>query len=331
MNARIPFSREVLELDCDREAAKIALSIREALAKTLHRRGLVLGISGGIDSSVTAALCVQAVGKDKVIGLQMPERHSSDETGPLSSLLADHLGIRKIHWDISSLLDAAGFYTRYDEAVRSAIPEYGAGWKSKIVLPGIDEDRPYALYSIVAVSPDGAMIKKRLDLDSHLAIVAATNFKQRIRKMLEYYHADKHNYAVAGTPNRLEYDQGFFVKLGDGAADIKPIAHLYKTQVYQLARHLGLPEAICLRPPTTDTYSLPQGQDEFYFTVSYEIMDLCLYGKNHGIDAGTVGEHTGLSPQQVLGIYRDIEKKRSATQYLHLPPILVGDVPEIAH
>jgi NAD+ synthase len=326
-----PFSREVLTIDCDREAARIALSIREALATKLHRRGLVLGISGGIDSSVTAALCAQAVGKDKVIGLQMPERHSADETMALSSLVADHLGIRRVHWDISALLDAAGFYARYDEAVRSVIPEYGAGWKSKLVLPGIGEDKPYALFSIVASPPEGMEIKKRLDLNSYLAIVAATNFKQRIRKMLEYYHADKHNYAVAGTPNRLEYDQGFFVKLGDGAADIKPIAHLYKTQVYQLARHLSLPETIIRRPPTTDTYSLPQSQDEFYFTVSYEIMDLCLYGKNHSIDGETVSQHTGLSPQQVLGIFKDIDKKRSITRYLHMPPILTDEVPEITY
>lgn len=325
------FTPDVFKLDCDRETARISLSIRGALAKRLHRRGLVLGISGGIDSSVTAALCARAIGKDKVIGLQMPERHSADETMALSSMVADHLGIRKVHWDISSLLDAAGFYAKYDETVRSVIPEYGTGWKSKLVLPDIGEDKLYTLFSIVAVSPEGMEIKKRLDLNSYLAIIAATNFKQRIRKMLEYYHADKHNYAVAGTPNRLEYDQGFFVKLGDGAADIKPIAHLYKTQVYQLARHLGLPEAIIRRPPTTDTYSLPQGQDEFYFTVSYEIMDFCLYGKNHSIDAGSISEHTGLSPQQVLSIYRDIDKKRSATQYLHLPPILVGEVPEIAH
>jgi len=322
-------SPDVLTLDCKREVGKITLSIKEALAGKLHRRGLVLGLSGGIDSSVTAALCAQAVGKNRVIGLQMPERQSADDTMTLSRLIADHLGIRKIFYDISPILEAVGAYAAYEEAVQTIIPEYAPGWKSKIVLPGLDEDRKYSLYWIVAGSPQGALIKKRLDLNSYLAIVAATNFKQRVRKMLEYYQADKNNYAVAGTPNRLEYDQGFFVKLGDGAADIKPIAHLYKTQVYQLARHLGLPQAIIRRPPTTDTYSLPQGQDEFYFSVSYEIMDLCLYGKNHGIDAERLSSATGLSPQDVLGIYKDIDKKRSATRYLHLPPMLMGDVPEV--
>lgn len=329
MNDKRGFSPDALILDGQHEVERITLSIKEALAKRLHRRGLVLGISGGIDSSVTAALCAKAVGKERVIGLQMPERHSADDTLSLSTQIAEHLEIQKAQCDITPILEAVGYYAKYDEAVRLVIPGYGEGWRSKLVLPSIDEDRTYSLFSIVACSPDGKLIKRRLDLNSYLTIVATTNFKQRIRKMLEYFYADKHNYAVAGTPNRLEYDQGFFVKLGDGAADIKPIAHLYKTQVYQLARYLGLPESIINRPPTTDTYSLPQGQDEFYFAVSYQIMDLCLYGKNHGVDAETLSEHTGLSAQQILGIYSDIDKKRSTTRYLHLPPLLMAKIPEI--
>jgi NAD+ synthase len=162
-----------------------------------------------------------------------------------------------------------------------------------------------------------------------LEIVAATNFKQRVRKMLEYHHADRLNYAVAGTPNRQEYDQGFFVKLGDGAADVKPIAHLYKTQVYGMAAVLGIPEEVRRRPPTTDTYSMPQSQEEFYFSVSYPVMDLCLYGKNHGIPAADVAEASGLKPEQVERVFRDIDSKRRSTRYLHARPVLAGDVAEI--
>jgi NAD+ synthase len=329
MKATLPFPPDPLKIDCGRETEAITVAIRDALARKLRRRGLVLGLSGGIDSSVTAALCVRAVGSDKVIGLQMPERHSADETLSFSSLIADHFGITKFHIDITPILEAVGFYAKYDEAVRMAVPEYGRDWKSKIVISNRTDERAYTLFSVVARSPEGVEKKTRLDVNSYLAIVAATNFKQRIRKMLEYYTADKHHYAVAGTPNRLEYDQGFFVKSGDGAADIKPIAHLYKSQVYQLARFLGLPDAVINRPPTTDTYSLPQGQDEFFFSVSTEIMDLCLYGKNHGLSAEIVGNYAGLSAGQVLGIYRDIEMKRSTTRYLHLPPLLIAPIPEI--
>jgi NAD+ synthase len=168
-------------------------------------------------------------------------------------------------------------------------------------------------------------------LDAYLTIVAATNMKQRTRKLTEYFWAEKTNYAVAGTPNRLEYDQGFFVKYGDGAADVKPIAHLYKTQVYAMARAIGVPEEVCRRRPTTDTYSLPQGQDEFYFALPYEQMDLCLWAHNHGVPAEQVAPIVGLTPAAVQNAFRDIEAKRRTTLVLHLPPVLVETVPEIRH
>jgi NAD+ synthase len=197
------------------------------------------------------------------------------------------------------------------------------------VVPNVVHKPGFTYFSIIAQPPSGETIKKRLPLKAYLEIVAATNFKQRIRKMLEYYHADRLNFAVTGTPNRLEYDQGFFVKLGDGAADIKPIAHLYKTQVYQLAEYLGVPKEICKRPPTTDTYSLPQTQDEFYFSLTYDKMDICLYGKNNSIPASDIAPQVGLTTSQVENVFKDIESKRVATQYLHRQPLLIESVPEV--
>jgi len=199
-----------------------------------------------------------------------------------------------------------------------------------IVLPSVLEDDRYRVFSVVVQSPDGEQTKVRLTPGAYLWIVAATNFKQRTRKMLEYYHADRLNYAVTGTPNRQEYDQGFFVKLGDGAADIKPIAHLYKTQVYQMAEFLGIPEEICNRPPTTDTYSMPQSQEEFFFSVPYGKMDLCLYGKNNGLSPGEVSAAAEMTAEQVDRVYRDIDAKRNATRYLHAPPLLIDKVEEIS-
>jgi NAD+ synthase len=148
--------------------------------------------------------------------------------------------------------------------------------------------------------------------------------------MIEYYHADRLNYAVAGTPNRLEYDQGFFVKNGDGAADFKPIAHLYKTQVYQLAAYLGVPVEIQRRPPTTDTYSLEQSQEEFYFSLPYDKMDVCLYAKDQHLPAGTVAGAIGLTATQVERIYRDIDAKRAAARYLHMEPLLVEQINKVS-
>jgi len=325
------FSAEVLELDLEREAEEIAAALRRAVTKTLLRRGLVVGVSGGIDSSTTLGLAVKAFGPGKVHGLIMPERDSSSASVELGRELCEHLGVDFTVEDIQPTLAAIGCYERYDAAVRRVFPDFGEGWKSKIVLPGdlLDSDR-INVYRVVVEDPAGQRHEARLPLVAYLEIVAATNFKQRIRKTLEYYHADRLNYAVAGTPNRLEYDQGFFVKNGDGAADIKPIAHLYKTQVYAMARHLGLPERICSSTPTTDTYSLEQGQDEFYFVLPFGEMDLLLWAKNHGVDPAEAAPVLGLSVEQVERVYRDIERKRATTRPLQLAPLLVREVPEIA-
>jgi NAD+ synthase len=260
----------------------------------------------------------------------MPERESAAETLELGQLVATAIGVPTVVEDITPVLDSVGCYRRRDDAIRTLIPQYGAGWRVKVALPSVTEGDQYRITSVIAESPDGAQTRARATPAAYLELVAATSFKQRTRKLLEYFHADRLNYAVMGTPNRLEYDQGFFVKNGDGAADVKPIAHLYKTQVYAIAEQLGIPEAVRCRPPTTDTYSLPQTQEEFYFSLPYDQMDVCLYARNHGVPAADVGRALGLTEEQVARVFRDIDAKRRATRYLHLPPQLVRAVQEVA-
>ena len=320
----------VLDLDFEKEATSIAQRLREITAKQLHRRGLVVAISGGIDSSVSVALSVRALGPERVFALILPERDSSDDSAVRARLLAEHLGIQVETFNIAPTLEAIGCYRWRDEAVRSVIPEYGAGWKMKIVISGGLEGQ-INRFRIIAQAPDGSTVDRPLGLKPYLQIVAATNFKQRIRKTLEYFHADRLNYAVVGTPNRLEYDQGFFVKNGDGSADVKPIAHLYKSQVYGMARHLGLPERVCAAVPTTDTYSLSQGQDEFYFALPYAQMDLALWARNHGRPARELATALGIDETVAAAVYADIRAKRQTTHYLHMPPVLAGEVVELSH
>jgi NAD+ synthase len=320
------FSRDALRLDAAAETRRIVQAIREQVLRQLRRRGAIVGLSGGIDSSVTAALCVEALGADKVLALFMPEKESESDSLRLGHLVADKLGVATLTEDIEPMLAGAGCYERRDESIRKLVPQFGPGWLCKVVIANALGGTGYNITSLVVQSPEGRSQKLRLPLDAYLGIIAATNMKQRTRKQIEYFHADRLNYAVAGTPNRLEYDQGFFVKNGDGAADFKPIAHLYKTQVYQLAEHLGIPEEVCRREPTTDTWSLAQTQEEFYFSLPYHLMDLCLYAFNHGIAADQVTAATGLTTVQIERVFKDIDAKRRATRYLHEAPLVVEPV-----
>lgn len=317
-----PLNPAVLEMDLAAEATRIAGALRETTGRVLRRRGLVVAISGGIDSSCCAALAVRALGPERVFGLILPERDSSDDSAKRATLLAAHLGIRTVTQDIAPALAAIGCYEQRDAAVRRALPGYGEGWRFKIAIDGGIEGR-INVFRLVAEAPDGGRHERQLGLADYLQIVAATNFKQRIRKTIEYFHADRLNYAVVGTPNRLEYDQGFFVKNGDGAADVKPIAHLYKTQVYAMARHLGLPARVCDAVPTTDTYSLAQGQDEFYFALPYRDMDLALWALENGRPATELSEALGVDAVRAAAIYADIATKRQTTRYLHAAPVLL--------
>ena len=320
---------DVLKLDCDAEVKRCAARMKDIVGRDLRKRGLIIAMSGGIDSSVCAALAVRALGAEKVFGLMLPEQDSSASSLSRASTLANQLGISCAVEDIAPALSALGCYRWRDDAIRHLFPEYSDGWKSKIVIAG-GRDGSFNYFRLVVQTPSGELMEGRLSVREYQQIVAATNYKQRIRKTIEYFHADRLNYAVIGTPNRLEYDQGFFVKNGDGAADLKPIAHLYKTQVYALARFLGVPEEICGAAPTTDTYSLHQGQDEFYFALSYEKMDVALWAFNHGISAAELAAHLGTSADQAEFVYRDIVAKRTATRYLHSRPLLVEAVEEIA-
>jgi NAD+ synthase len=325
----VAISDDMLKIDTAAETDRITSALRGQL-RAMRKRGLVLGLSGGIDSSVSVALAVRAVGAKNVLCLFMPENDSDPESLELGKRVAQTFGVDAVLEDIGPALQAMGCYERRDGFIRQLVPEYGPGWASKIVIANALAGDGYNISSLVVQDPQGKQAKLRMPPAVYLGIVAATNMKQRTRKQIEYYHADRLNFAVLGTPNRLEYDQGFFVKNGDGAADVKPIAHLYKSQVYALAESLDVPEDIRSRPPTTDTYTLEQTQEEFYFSLPYDRMDICLYGLNNQMSAEHVARAAGLTAEQVEHVWTDIAAKRRATRYLHLGPKLVHPVDEIA-
>jgi NAD+ synthase len=273
---------------------------------------------------VVLALCVRAFGPERVVALMMPEADSDPDSETLARQVAQQYGVEPILEIITPILDSFGCYPRRDAAIQRVFPEYdaAAGYKAKVVLPqNIMDEGTLNMPSLTIITPDNQEKNKRLPLPEYLQIVAASNFKQRTRMAMLYYHAELRNYAVIGTANKNEHDQGFFVKYGDGGIDVKPITHLFKTQVYQLAEYLEVPGEIRQRTPTSDTYSAQQTQEEFFFRLPFETMDLLWYAQEYNVPIPEVTQVMGLSATQVQRVFDDFSRKQRTTEYLRMAPV----------
>ncbi len=321
---RRPFNKDILIIDdINAECDRIISSIRENVFNRLHRLGGVIGISGGIDSSVSMALAVKALGNEKVLAIMLPEQDSSGDSARFAQKLADRFDVKAITENITGALKGFGCYERRDDAVKRVLPDYDpARYKMKIGInsTGLFTNLP-PLFSVTIVDDKGKEQSKRVPASELRQIEAASNFKQRSRMSMLYYHAECLHYAVIGTPNKHEVEQGFFVKNGDGGADVMPIAHLYKTQVYQLAHYLGIPKEIIDRTPTSDTYSAEQTQEEFFFQLPFQQMDLFWYAFKNNYDPEEVGNVMGRTPDEVKKVFNGFERKIKTTEYLRMPPL----------
>jgi len=319
------FSKNDIRIDAAAEAERIIVAMRRIVGQELNKRGGVIGISGGIDSSICLALSAKAFGPERVLGITMPESDSNPISAVLARKLARQYRVPYIVEDMTAALAGFGTYQRRDEAMRNVFPEYDSTYRAKIVLPSaLGTKDQLNVFRLMIISPEGEEKTERIPLKEYLQIVAASNFKQRSRMSMLYYHADRLNYAVIGTGNKNEHEQGFFVKHGDGGADIKPIAHLFKTQVFQLAEYLGVPREIRERTPTTDTYSAECTQEEFFFRVPFEVGDLVWYAMEKGVPPAEVANELGIGEDQVLNIQSDIRRKIKATEYLRAEPKHLG-------
>lgn len=315
------FSKDIIRLDDPGSVTdSITGQLREDVFHKLKRKGAVVGISGGIDSSVCLALAARAFGAENVTGIMMPDKDSSPESEELASLLASGLGVHTLREDITGALEGLGCYKRRDEAVQMVFPEYNPdSFKMKIGIKksGLFSGLP-PVFTVTIIGKDGTQKESMLPPDAYLQIVAASNFKQRTRMSMLYYHAERLHFAVIGTPNKHEQKQGFFVKFGDGSADVMPIGNLYKTQVYHLAHFLGVPERIIRRTPTTDTYSAEQTQEEFFFQLPFDQMDLYWYGFENKYPPDEIARVMGEPEEKVIALFRNFERKIRTTAYLRM-------------
>ncbi|MBK9097285.1 MAG: NAD(+) synthase [bacterium] len=317
------FTKESILIDAKAETNRLIEELRNTVAFKLKKRGAVIGVSGGIDSSVVLALCAKTFGPDKVFAVMMPEKDSSPESRKLATLLCEKFTVPYVLEDLTDAVNGFGCYKRRDKAVKRVYPDYDpVKHKMKIVLKDDSEAKgKINVFFLTIISNDGKEQSFRLPLAEYLQIVAASNFKQRSRMSMLYYYADAKNYAVIGTGNKNEHEQGFFVKYGDGGADVKPIAHLFKTQVYQIAEFLGVPDEIRSRIPTTDTYSAEQTQEEFFFKLPFDKLDRIWYGWENGVSVSEIASALNLTEQQVEVAITDIKQKIQTTEYLRQDPI----------
>lgn len=318
------FSTSILDINPSLEIARISDFIREMTFKNFKSRAAVVGLSGGIDSAVVGELCVRALGKEKVMGLLLPEKESNPISLEYGKKQAEKMEIATITVDITTYLESLKVYEKRNAVIKSIFPEFNESYKFHITLPQDLLERNRCNYHSITIEDIfKERRKKRVSGTDWLAISACQNMKQRTRMMLLYYYSEKNKYIVAGTTNKTEVVQGFYVKFGDGGVDIEPIAHLYKTQVYKLAKKLGVIDEIINRKPSPDTYSLPVTDKEFYFCLDYELLDLLLMAYENNVPIDQVSKISNLSDIQIKRIFKDFKAKEQATWHLRqMPPSL---------
>ena len=322
------FYKEILKLDCESEIERICSFIKQQTI-ALKRDGIVVGLSGGIDSALSAELSVKALGKESVLGLILPEKDSNPISAEYAKKQAEKLGIKTEKIDITPVLESFGSYKKRDNIVKNIFPDYNSEYRLNITLPRdlLSKDA-YNIFTLNISDRHGNVKSSRINKETLNGIVAATDTKQRTRMMHLYYYAEMKNYLVCGTTNRSESIQGCFVKYGDGGVDIEPIEHLYKTQVYQISKYLGVIKEIIDRVPSPDTFSFTVSDEEFYFRMPYDILDPLLYAWENEIKISEVYEALDLEEQQVKRAFRDFTGKYNATKHLRqLPPTLTPPTP----
>ena len=301
---------------------KLPLFIQETVADTLRKEGIVIGVSGGVDSALIATLAVEALGHDHVYGLILPEKESSPSSRELAMRLCKKLKIPYGEVPITPMLESFGIYTQKEALIRELFPQYDpAVHTTNLFLPpGISTMSLLALPSIRLSDENGSISTKRLSAPQYLKLISLQNVKQRTRMIVLYMQAEKMNYSVSGTTNKSELLTGYFVKFGDGGVDLEPIADMYKLQVYKLSEMLNIDKKIISRAPSPDTWSHFTSDEDFYLRMPYDILDQLLYAEEHHIPLEIVQKNTGLNTGQIESALKHIHTMKHASGMLQISP-----------
>jgi NAD+ synthase len=305
---------------------KLSVFIKETVRDQFRKDGIVIGVSGGVDSAVIAALAVDALGPEHVFGLILPEKESSPSSRELGIDLCKALKILYEEVPITPILESFNIYSKKEALIRELFPNYDpAIHTTSLSRPPMIADEPMLnIPSLILLENRKAISTKRLSASQFLYVLSLQNVKQRTRMIVEYMFAEKMNYAVCGTTNKTELLTGFFVKYGDGGVDLEPIANCYKLQVYRLAELLHIDERIISRAPSPDTWSHYTSDEEVSLRIPYDILDQLLYAQEKHLPKEIVQQSTKLNMQQIEWANKHILSLKNAARVLQLsPPIYV--------
>ena len=315
------FDRNVLEIEnIERVIQSLQIFIHEQVNSNFRKRGVVIGISGGIDSAVAVKLCCGAVGKENVLGIILPEKESNPQSQEFAKKYCEKLGIKYEIEDITSILDSSEIYQIREKIVKKYFPDYNQSCKYRIVFSENFDSDGLSIPYLEVNDGNNQIHKIKLSLNDYFTITAATNIKHRIRMTRLYFHAEKNNFLVCGTTNKAEFQQGYFVKYGDGGVDIEPLANLYKTQIYQLGTYLDIPNEIIERKASPDTWSFDVSDEEFFYSLPYEIVDLMLFAKEKSVTLSDICSTLDLKEEKVKRILNSIERKLQASKTSRIFP-----------
>ena len=315
------FDLDVLKIDPLQEVEKLSKFIVNQVNFIFRRKGIIVGLSGGIDSACMASIAAHAMGNEKVFGLVLPEKESNPISKEFAIKHAQTLGINFKEIEITSTIDSVVSYSWRDKFIQKLIPEYQPGYKYNITLPtDLLERAAYSFYNLQVQMPDGEIKKKRLNLAEFHTVTSFANIKIRSRMLHLYSQAESRNLVVAGTTNRTEFILGDFCKYGDGGTDIEPLSYLYKDQIYQLSEYLKMIPEIMNRQPSPDTFSLPVSDQEFFFRIPFDKLDYLLYAWEHRISTDETAKVLHLSLDAVERAFKDFTGKNKATAHLRTTP-----------